>query len=72
MEFPIYVLDIQNKLPNSYIVGGAVRDILLGKIPNDFDITSSVLPEEVKKIFLKVISVGEKHSTVYRTKSNRG
>ncbi len=35
----------------AYLVGGAVRDLLLDKIPKDFDIATSALPEEVKKTF---------------------
>lgn len=39
----------------AYVVGGAVRDILLSKTPDDFDITTSATPEELREIF------GEKH-----------
>lgn len=35
----------------AYLVGGGVRDLLLGKQPKDFDISTSALPEEVKKVF---------------------
>ncbi len=35
----------------AYIVGGSVRDLLLGKTPKDFDISTSAKPEEIKKIF---------------------
>ena len=34
----------------AYIVGGCVRDILLGKTPNDFDVTTSAKPEEIIKL----------------------
>ncbi len=47
-----------------YIVGGCVRDILLGHTPNDFDITTSALPEEIKQIFQKTVDTGIKHGTV--------
>ena len=47
--------DIINKLTQSgfdaYIVGGAVRDLLLGRQPKDFDIATSAKPEEIKSIF---------------------
>ena len=47
-----------------YIVGGAVRDWLLG-IPNsDYDFCTDALPEQVMKIFRKVIPTGIKHGTV--------
>lgn len=49
-----------------YIVGGCVRDALMGIEPHDYDITTSALPEEVKGIFkeYKVIETGIKHGTV--------
>lgn len=48
----------------SYIVGGCVRDTLLGKIPNDYDITTNALPEDVINIFEKTVPTGVKHGTV--------
>ena len=50
----------------AYIVGGCVRDYLLGRIPNDYDITTNALPEETLKVFkdYRCISVGIKHGTV--------
>ena len=48
----------------AYAVGGCVRDSLLGKIPKDWDITTSALPEEVKQIFTRTIDTGIKHGTV--------
>ncbi len=48
----------------AYIVGGCVRDILLGKTPYDYDITTSALPEEVISIFPKTVPTGIKHGTV--------
>ena len=49
-----------------YIVGGCVRDALMGIEPHDYDITTSALPSEVKDIFVdyKVIETGIKHGTV--------
>jgi len=51
---------------DAYIVGGCVRDILMGRKPNDWDITTSAVPEETKKCFdgYKVIETGLKHGTV--------
>ncbi len=48
------------------IVGGPVRDLLRGVIPNDFDITTSARPEETKAAFTgeKIIETGIKHGTV--------
>lgn len=48
----------------AYIVGGCVRDILLSKTPDDFDITTSATPQEVIELFDKTIPTGLKHGTV--------
>lgn len=48
----------------AYAVGGCVRDSLLCRIPNDWDITTSAKPEEVKAIFNRTIDTGIKHGTV--------
>lgn len=47
-----------------YAVGGCVRDSLLGRIPGDWDITTSANPYEVKQIFPRTIDTGIKHGTV--------
>ncbi len=48
------------------IVGGSVRDFLLGKTPGDYDITTSALPDEVKSVFAgeRTVDTGIKHGTV--------
>jgi tRNA nucleotidyltransferase (CCA-adding enzyme) len=48
----------------AYAVGGCVRDSILGKEPEDWDITTSAKPEEVKKIFRRTIDTGILHGTV--------
>lgn len=50
----------------AWIVGGCVRDFLLGLSPKDYDITTSALPEETKAVFqgLPVIETGIRHGTV--------
>ncbi len=50
----------------AYIVGGAVRDMLMGIEPDDTDITTNALPEETEEIFsdTHVIETGIKHGTV--------
>lgn len=48
----------------AYAVGGCVRDAMLGKEPNDWDITTSAMPENVKNVFNKTIDTGIKHGTV--------
>lgn len=57
---------MQEKGYECYIVGGCVRDFLMGKIPHDFDITTNALPEETKNCFsgFRVIETGIKHGTV--------
>ena len=37
-----------------YLVGGCVRDLLLGKEPKDYDLTTNATPDEVKKIITKI------------------
>ncbi|KNZ41819.1 CCA tRNA nucleotidyltransferase [Acetobacterium bakii] len=51
---------------SGYIVGGCVRDYLLGKTPKDFDMTTDATPEEVMKCFkdYRVIETGIAHGTV--------
>lgn len=48
----------------AYLVGGAVRDALMGKEPSDWDLTTNATPEQVMKIFHKVIPTGIAHGTV--------
>ena len=48
----------------AYVVGGCVRDALLGREPHDWDITTSALPQEVKKVFTRTVDTGLKHGTV--------
>ncbi|MGM9949906.1 MAG: CCA tRNA nucleotidyltransferase [Lysinibacillus sp.] len=45
-------------------VGGAVRDVLLGRPGNDVDVATSALPGEVKTVFSKTIDIGIEHGTV--------
>ena len=61
------VLDIlNNEGHNSFVVGGAVRDHLMGKTPNDFDVCTDALPNDVMKLFAdyRIIETGIKHGTV--------
>lgn len=50
----------------AYIVGGCVRDSLMGIPPHDYDITTSALPTETKQVFagMRLIETGLKHGTV--------
>ncbi len=48
----------------AFAVGGCVRDLLLGRTPEDWDITTSARPEDVKRIFRRTIDTGIEHGTV--------
>ena len=48
----------------AYVVGGCVRDACLGRVPQDWDITTSALPSEVKALFRRTVDTGIKHGTV--------
>lgn len=48
----------------AYAVGGCIRDSVLGRTPNDWDITTSAKPEKIKQLFSRTIDTGIKHGTV--------
>ncbi len=48
----------------AYVVGGCVRDSLLRRVPDDWDITTSARPEEVKGVFHRTVDTGIQHGTV--------
>lgn len=48
----------------AFIVGGCVRDSILGRRPDDWDITTSARPEQVKALFRRTVDTGLKHGTV--------
>lgn len=48
----------------AYAVGGCVRDSILGRIPEDWDITTSATPLETKKLFEKTFDTGIEHGTI--------
>jgi len=64
---PPYVINIIRELEihghHACIVGGAVRDLIIGRTPEDFDVVSSAEVHEVRRIFDKVLPIGEKHGT---------
>lgn len=70
MNIPEYVKNIIKRLNDNghsaYVVGGCIRDILQGTEPNDWDVCTSALPDEVAHIFddHKVIPTGMKHGTI--------
>ncbi len=48
----------------AYIVGGCVRDMLMGKTPHDYDVTTAALPETVQALFPRTVATGLRHGTV--------
>ncbi len=65
---PVQVEEILAKLREhgyeAYAVGGCVRDAILGRVPGDWDITTSAHPDEVKQVFGHTIDTGLQHGTV--------
>ncbi|XVN42733.1 MAG: CCA tRNA nucleotidyltransferase [Candidatus Rickettsia vulgarisii] len=59
---------LQNGGGAARVIGGAVRDAIIGKINNDVDIATDLLPEQTEKILseagIKVIPTGKKHGTI--------
>ncbi len=55
---------LQNAGYEAYAVGGCVRDSILGRCPDDWDITTSARPQEVKALFRRTIDTGIQHGTV--------
>ena len=67
--FDSEALEIIRRLRNSgyesYIVGGAVRDVMLGRSPKDIDIVTSAKPQEVRKLFFKSRIIGNRFKLVH-------
>lgn len=49
---------------DAYVVGGCVRDSILGRDPGDWDITTSAHPQDVKRLFRRTVDTGIEHGTV--------
>ncbi len=49
----------------AFVVGGAVRDLLLGKVPKDFDVATDATPEEVKRVFRRSRIIGRRFRLVH-------
>lgn len=59
------IIDIfENNGYEAYVVGGCVRDCIIGRNPEDWDITTSATPEQIKKLFHRTIDTGIQHGTV--------
>ena len=51
---------LQDEGYEAYIVGGSVRDLLLGKVPKDYDVATDAIPEEVKTVFPRCRLIGRR------------
>nr|MBP8190667.1 polynucleotide adenylyltransferase PcnB [Aquabacterium sp.] len=56
---------LQNAGYEAYIVGGAVRDLLLGHRPKDFDVATNATPEQVKSLFRRAFIIGRRFRIVH-------
>ncbi len=64
-ENPVRIIhELEEAGFEAYVVGGCVRDMLMGRTPKDWDITTSALPEQVKRIFPHTVDTGIEHGTV--------
>ena len=59
------VRTLQNAGHEAYIVGGAVRDLLLGLRPKDFDVATNATPEQVKSLFRRAFIIGRRFRIVH-------
>ena len=60
-----YIIDtIMEAGYEAYAVGGCIRDSILGRVPDDWDITTSASPYQVKELFSRTLDTGLKHGTV--------
>lgn len=70
MEMPFQIRELLERLENSgfkaYLVGGCVRDSIMGITPHDFDIATSALPNQTERVFAdcRIVETGIKHGTV--------
>ncbi|MEX8493073.1 polynucleotide adenylyltransferase PcnB [Sphaerotilus sp.] len=59
------VTTLQDAGFEAYVVGGAVRDLLLGHRPKDFDVATSATPEQVKSLFRRAFIIGRRFRIVH-------
>lgn len=66
--FPAHVREVMRTLAGhgfeAYAVGGAVRDLLLGRAPQDWDVATSAEPRYVMGVFVRTVPLGVRHGTV--------
>jgi poly(A) polymerase len=62
----VYIVNrLQLQGHESYIVGGAVRDLMMGKVPKDFDIVTDASPSKIKKVFRNSRIIGRRFRLVH-------
>lgn len=65
---PDYVIKVAEELQangyEAYLVGGSIRDVLLEKIPDDYDVATNAMPDAVSKIFPRSVPTGAKFGTI--------
>ncbi len=65
---PSEIIDILRRLEGAgfetWCVGGAVRDALLGGSPKDFDLATAALPSDIRRVFPRTVPIGIEHGTV--------
>src|ERR1700741_1804010 len=59
------VTTLQDAGSEAYVVGGAVRDLLLGLRPKDFDVATNATPEQVKGLFRRAFIIGRRFRIVH-------
>lgn len=76
MRLPENVMNILNRLYeggfSAFVAGGAVRDMLIGRTPHDYDIATNARPKEIKALFPRTIDTGIKHGTVTVVENKTG
>lgn len=60
----LIITNLQQHGYEAYAVGGCVRDSILNRTPEDWDITTSAKPEEIKQLFRRTVDTGIEHGTV--------
>ena len=67
-DIPAFVRSVVSRLhragQEAYVVGGAVRDLCMGRPASDWDVTTSASPEQIASVFTRLRSFSLKHETV--------
>lgn len=76
IKLPENVISILSRLEtggfSAFVAGGAVRDMLMDKLPHDYDIATNARPQETKRLFARTIDTGIKHGTVTVVENKTG